>query len=196
MGGHWGPSSPRPSHPLTTLLPWGAPRTFLVILSDTDLAPLLASGLLSDYNPRYLGPCSIDLHLGDTLLVEAMGWDEMMPYDMTIKPYILAPGEFVLAATKERVTMPRDHCGELALRSTAARMGLDHHLAAYIDAGFQGTITLELHNAKRYQGIELRPGMRLCQLIVHRLSSPVTRSYITTGSYQGQTSPRASNGCL
>lgn len=169
-----------------------------MILSDTDIAALLQlhPPLVEGADLNHLGPCSLDLHLGDQLLIEALGWDEMMPYDMSIKPYILAPGEFVLAATKEVINMPPTHCGELALRSTAARMGLDHHLAAYIDAGFQGTITLELHNAKRYQGIELRPGMRVCQLIVHRLSRPVARSYQEVGNYQGQTEPRPSNGNL
>ena len=172
------------------------PLSTVPILSDRDLLPLLNQGLVTPWDEQHLGPCSLDLHLGDQLLIEAMGWEEFMPYDMTIKPYLLAPGEFVLAATKEVVTMRDDHCGEIALRSTAARMGLDHHLAAYVDAGFQGTITLELHNAKRYSGIELRPGMRLAQLIVHRLSSPVQRSYRATGNYNGQTLPRASNGNL
>lgn len=167
-----------------------------MILSDHDLLPLLNQGLVSPWDAQHLGPCSIDLHLGDQLLIEAMGWEDFMPYDMTIKPYILAPGEFVLAATKEVIAMRDDHCGEIALRSTAARMGLDHHLAAYVDAGFQGTITLELHNAKRYSGIELRPGMRLAQLIVHRLSSTAKRPYGTRGNYQGQMLPTPGNGNL
>lgn len=164
-----------------------------MILADNELHVLLNAGLLDNYSMQHVGPCSVDLNLGDEILIELPIVEGMEPWDLRKAPYRLAPGEFILARTSQIISMPEGYAGELALRSTAARLGLDHHLAAYIDSGFHGSITLELHNAKRYQHIELKPEMRIAQLIVHKLSSEPKRSYSKIGNYQNQVRPTPSN---
>ena len=57
------------------------------------------------------------------------------------------PGELVLGATLEAVTVPDDLVGWLDGRSSLARLGLMVHVTAgRIDPGWQGQIVLEFYN--------------------------------------------------
>ncbi len=87
--------------------------------------------------------------------------------------------------------MPNGCAGELCLRSTAARMGLDHSLAGFVDPGFHGTLTVELKNNKQNGSIILHRSQRLFQLVVHRLTLPTLNPYGERGHYQGQSGPTA-----
>src|SRR5690625_7927548 len=61
--------------------------------------------------------------------------------------FVLHPGEFVLAATLEKFTLPNDLAGRLEGKSSLGRLGLlTHSTAGFIDPGFSGHITLELSN--------------------------------------------------
>ena len=63
------------------------------------------------------------------------------------EPFILHPGEFVLASTYEVITLPDDIAGRLEGKSSLGRLGLlTHSTAGFIDPGFSGHITLELSN--------------------------------------------------
>ena len=105
------------------------------------------------------------------------------------KEVMLRPREFCLATTKERVKIPPDLIGQLEGRSSLGRLGLLVHITAgLIDPGFEGQITLEIYNVSEFQ-IVLRPGMRISQLTLMRLSSPAERPYgpARGSKYQGQT---------
>lgn len=117
----------------------------------------------------------------------------------------LEPGVALLATTSERVRIPDnlirlgdweapsgvhvwrqriEACtGELRLKSSAARNGLDHALAGWIDPGFDGTLTLELH---AHRPIELLAGKCYVQLVVATMLAAPARSYQQTGRYVGE----------
>jgi dCTP deaminase len=115
------------------------------------------------------------------------------------EPFILHPGEFVLASTYEVVTLPDDIAGRLEGKSSLGRLGLlTHSTAGFIDPGFSGHVTLELSNVATLP-IKLWPGMKIGQLCLIRLSSPAEHPYGSAqyGSrYQGQRGPTQSKSHL
>lgn len=59
------------------------------------------------------------------------------------EPFVLHPGEFVLGATHELVTLPDDVAARLEGKSSLGRLGLlTHSTAGFIDPGFTGHVTL------------------------------------------------------
>ena len=63
------------------------------------------------------------------------------------RAFMLHPGEFVLGSTAERIKLPDDLVGRLEGKSSLGRLGLlIHSTAGFIDAGWDGHITLELSN--------------------------------------------------
>ncbi len=109
--------------------------------------------------------------------------------------FVLHPGEFVLGATFEVITLPDDVAARLEGKSSLGRLGLlTHSTAGFIDPGFSGHVTLELSNVATLP-ITLWPGMKIGQLCFFRLSSPAEHPYGSEryGSrYQGQRGPTAS----
>ena len=115
------------------------------------------------------------------------------------EPFILHPGEFVLASTYEVITLPDDIAGRLEGKSSLGRLGLlTHSTAGFIDPGFSGHITLELSNVANLP-VKLFPGMKIGQLCLIKLSSPAELPYGSEkyGSrYQGQRGPTPSRSFL
>ena len=159
------------------------------ILPHQELLRLIEAGVI-DSRPEHVGPSSIDLHLADDFWTEAAAWAQVVRPGLGRGPEMrysegvakLAPGAFCLASTRERVTMPYDLTAVVYLRSTAARCGLDHALAVYIDPGFVGAITLELRNSLAVHPMWLYAGDRLAQIVFHR-HEPTDAPY--RGFYQG-----------
>ncbi|KPC74987.1 deoxycytidine triphosphate deaminase, partial [Streptomyces sp. NRRL WC-3753] len=80
------------------------------------------------------------------------------------EPFILHPGEFVLASTYEVISLPDDLASRLEGKSSLGRLGLvTHSTAGFIDPGFSGHVTLELSNLATLP-IKLWPGMKIGQL--------------------------------
>ena len=88
---------------------------------------------------------------------------------------------------------PEDCSAMVLLRSSAARSGYEHSLAGWCDPGFVGQITLELRNNCRFHHLPVGEGMRLCQLVVHKLEAPVAETYDVRGNYQRQMGVTPSN---
>jgi len=111
------------------------------------------------------------------------------------EPFILHPGEFVLGATYEAVTLPDDIAARLEGKSSLGRLGLlTHSTAGFIDPGFSGQVTLELSNMATLP-IKLWPGSKIGQLCFFRLTSPAEHGYGASthqSRYQGQRGPTAS----
>jgi len=144
------------------------------------------------------GPASIDLTLGEHVRLPYEGAvhsidDPLLFSTPRPLPYVLEPGEFALAYTSQVLTLSALCSGMVMARSTAGRCGIAVCTdAGYIDPGFSGQITLELRNNGPVP-FELRPGDRLCQLVLLKLAEAPTRGYGETGRYQGQmgaTEPR------
>lgn len=105
-----------------------------------------------------------------------------------VEGYILEPGEFILAWTRERVMLPVS--GRLAARvegkSSLARCGVGVHITApTIHAGFDGQVQLEMYNHSSLR-MKLLPGMKVCQLIFEMALGTPEKGY--KGIFAGQTS--------
>jgi len=180
-----------------------------VLLSDRDIRAELAAGrvVLEPFDPQMVQPSSVDVRIDKYFRVfENHRYPHIDPAveqpDLTREvepvgdePFILHPGEFVLASTYEVITLPDDVAGRLEGKSSLGRLGLlTHSTAGWIDPGFSGHVTLELSNVATLP-IKLWPGMKVGQLCFFRLSSPAESPYGSAkyGSrYQGQRGPTAS----
>ena len=107
---------------------------------------------------------------------------------------MLQPHEFVLAETLEEFKLPDCIAGQLALKSSRAREGIEHLLAGYIDPGYSGRLTLELQNARSMHPVALWPGMRIAQIVFHRMTMLPSKDYSHTGRYQGDKAVQGSKG--
>ncbi len=180
-----------------------------MILSDGSIRKALESGRIG-IDPLADGsiqPSSIDVRLAASFRVFAnhrypvIDVRQEQP-DLTElldvpdgEPFVLHPGEFVLGATHERITLGDDVVARLEGKSSLARLGLViHSTAGFIDAGFDGDVTLELSNVATLP-ILLYPGMRIAQLAFFELDQPAERPYgagAAGSKYQGQRGPTAS----
>lgn len=158
-----------------------------MILSDISLrAELAAGGLVIDPPPadHAIQPASIDLHLGDEQ--RSVAGHRRQRFGQ----WYLEPNQFLLGHTHESVTIPAHLVGQLNGKSSLGRLGLAIHITAgFIDPGFSGQITLELHNCSLYP-ILLHCGMPIGQLVLMRLTAPAERPYghpELRSHYQGQT---------
>jgi dCTP deaminase len=180
-----------------------------VLLSDGDIRSELASGRvgLDPLDLTMVQPSSVDVRLDRFFrLFDNHKYQHIDPSldqpDLTrlveveaSESFVLHPGEFVLGATFEVVTLPDDIAARLEGKSSLGRLGLlTHSTAGFIDPGFSGHVTLELSNVATLP-ITLWPGMKIGQLCFFRLSSPAEHPYGSEkyGSrYQGQRGPTAS----
>ncbi|MEW9554533.1 dCTP deaminase [Nonomuraea sp. NPDC050783] len=180
-----------------------------MLLSDRDILAEIDAGrlVLEPFDREMLQPSSIDVRLDRFFRVfENHRYPHIDPSveqaDLTRmvepegdEPFILHPGEFVLASTYEVITLPDDLASRLEGKSSLGRLGLlTHSTAGFIDPGFSGHVTLELSNVATLP-IKLWPGMKIGQLCVFRLSSPAEHPYGSAkyGSrYQGQRGPTPS----
>src|SRR3989338_3006629 len=92
-------------------------------------------------------------------------------------PFILEPGAFAIATTKEVLKLPKDILGRLEGKSSLARLGiLVHSTAARFDPGWNGAPVLELGNLGPKPAI-LYSGMPICAFTFERLAAPVSMLY-------------------
>jgi dCTP deaminase len=180
-----------------------------VLLSDRDLVAELKAGQLQlePFEPALVQPSSIDVRLDRwfrvfnnhlyTHIDPAQRQDDLTAVVEVRdgQPFVLHPGEFVLASTLEIITLGNQLAGRLEGKSSLGRLGLlTHSTAGFIDPGFSGHVTLELSNVANLP-ITLWPGMKIGQLCIFRLSSPADHPYgsaVYGSRYQGQRGPTAS----
>jgi dCTP deaminase len=109
--------------------------------------------------------------------------------------FILHPGEFVLGSTLERIGIAADLVARVEGKSSLGRLGLlIHSTAGFIDAGFDGHITLELSNVANLP-ITLYPSMKIGQVSFMTMTTPADRPYglgARGSKYQGQRGPTPS----
>lgn len=184
-----------------------------MLLSDRDIKQGVESGRigLEPYEPGLIQPSSIDVRLDRYFrLFDNHRYPFIDPAEeqpeltrlVTSKPdepFVLHPGEFVLASTFERVTLGDDVAARLEGKSSLGRLGLlTHSTAGFIDPGFTGHVTLELSNVATLP-IKLWPGMKIGQLCFFQLSSAAEHPYgssIYSSRYLGQRGPTASRSFM
>jgi dCTP deaminase len=180
-----------------------------VLLSDRDISRQLDAGRvrLDPFDPKLIQPSSVDVRLDRwfrvfqnhryafidpsqqqedlTELVETTGDDF----------FVLHPGEFVLGATLDAVTLPDDVAARLEGKSSLGRLGLlIHSTAGFVDAGWDGHLTLELSNVATLP-IALYPRMKIGQISFFEMTTPADHPYGSAekgSKYQGQRGPTPS----
>jgi dCTP deaminase len=180
-----------------------------LVLSDRTIRQEIEAGriVFDPYEPQMVQPSSVDVRVDNRFRVFH---NARYPYidvrqemeDLTElvevapdAPFILHPGEFVLGQTLERVRLPDDLVARLEGKSSLGRLGLlIHSTAGFVDAGFEGNLTLELSNVANLP-ITIYQGMPIGQISFMRMDGPVESPYGSreTGSkYQGQAEPTPS----
>ena len=97
--------------------------------------------------------------------------------------FLMKEGQSILASTLEKVTIPPHLCARVEGRSSLARLGLTiHNTAPYIHPGYSDTITLEMHYTGKVPLLLKPKELRICQLILERVSSPPVEPY--PGAYR------------
>lgn len=187
-----------------------------MVLNDTDIKNAIANKEIeiTGHELLYIGPSSVDLHLDNNAMIldedkikksafkqvgdqyfkglkfgdpdskdmftEYNDWDEIVIY----------PGEFYILSTVERIKFADDIVGFVQGRSSIARLGINIHAAGFCDAGFEGTITLEVTNFTKFP-ISIPKGTRIGQMVFARAQSKAEVPYNKKkdSKYNGQSGP-------
>lgn len=170
----------------------------MAILSDKDIKQLIKqeNAVYVKNGPELepdlqVGPSSIDLRLGyefgypKTRQVKCLDTKDMDEYSEMQRSIeadpeegvVVHPGEFILGTTLEHVNIPNNMVARIEGRSSYARLGLIPHAAGgFVDAGFEGQITLEIQNLGNVP-ITIYPEDRICQMAIETMTSEAERPY-------------------
>jgi dCTP deaminase len=154
---------------------------------------------------------TIDFHLGSVLKVfthsglntidtKHTSKEEMESMMQVIElkpgqPFILTENDFVIATTKEKLTIPEDIIGHLHGKSSLARLGIVvHSTAARFDPGWDGCPVLEFGTFLKGKKIVIYEGSPICAFSFEKLSAKTDKSYKDNPfSYSGSRLPEVSN---
>lgn len=180
-----------------------------MILSDKSIREQLGGGgiVIEPFEEGAIQPSSVDLHVDryfrvfrndTTPYIDPKQAQENLTELVEVaegESFILHPGEFVLGSTLERVALGDDLVARLEGKSSLGRLGLlIHSTAGFVDAGWDGHLTLELSNVANLP-IAIYPGMKIGQISFLQMTSAAERPYGSeeTGSkYKGQRGPTPS----
>lgn len=168
------------------------------ILSDFDLRSYIDEKRLvvKPFGENTVRENGLDLRVGNEIAVrnEELGSDFVMdPYDENsvsrayavkkdLKEFVIPRTTQILLSTVEYLELPDNLMGFVELRSTWCRHGISIP-PSIIDAGFKGTITLEVINHGPYP-IKMKPGTRFAHVIFATTLNRVSNAY--AGNYLGQ----------
>jgi len=149
-----------------------------MILSDRTILELVNKGelVIEPFDVELVGPSSMDLRLGNEFLIFERSKIEVIDPRRPLENFtrrifvedgdyfIIHPGEFVLASTLEYIKLPDYIAARIEGRSSLARLGIVvHSTGGFVDAGFEGQLTLEMSNLNIVP-IKLYPRMKVAQL--------------------------------
>ncbi|MCU1367882.1 MAG: deoxycytidine triphosphate deaminase [Ilumatobacteraceae bacterium] len=180
-----------------------------MILSDRTLRDEIAAGriIIEPLDDNCIQPSSIDVKVGNLFRVFRNHTTGIIDVKMDLEDltelvtiaedgvFMLHPGEFVLGSTLERIGVPNNLVARIEGKSSLGRLGLlIHSTAGFIDAGFDGHITLELSNVASLP-ITIYPGMKIGQVSFVQMTTPADNPYgsgARGSKYQGQRGPTPS----
>ena len=181
-----------------------------MVLSDRTIREELAAGriVIDPLGDNCVQPSSVDLHVDryfrlfrnhSMRVIDVREDQEDLTELVTIGDeagaLILHPGEFVLGSTLERVALPDDLVARLEGKSSLGRLGLlIHSTAGFVDAGWDGHLTLELSNVANLP-ITVYPGMKIGQISFLKMPTPADNPYGSAdlgSKYQHQRGPTPS----
>lgn len=169
------------------------------LLSHNKLLELQKQGVIENSLPGHVNSASIDVTLGEFILVEShtpkiISLRNRQPigvHRFSIREFgwTLKPGDFILASSKQVFNLPDWVSGEYKLKSSMARIGLEHMNAGWMDAGWHGSVlTLELKNVSQYHSIVIHEGDLIGQVtFFEHANVPADKSYAVRGRYNNDT---------
>jgi len=150
-----------------------------MILVDWQILDRITRGSIKidPYDPRLVQPNSLDIRLGSHFVWYTRSGTVIDPYnkdsvssgieEVHADSFILNPGQFVLAETLECIGLPDNVVATIEGKSSIARLGVTlHQTGGWIDAGFRGTITLEMANVNS-RPVKVYAGMPIGQLVFY-----------------------------
>ena len=150
-----------------------------MILVDWQILDRIARGSIKidPYDSKLVQPNSLDIRLGNHFVWYTGSSDVIDPYtkdsvssgieEVHADSFILNPGQFVLAETLECIGLPDNIVATIEGKSSIARLGVTlHQTGGWIDAGFRGTITLEMANVNS-RPVKVYAGMPIGQLVFY-----------------------------
>lgn len=174
------------------------------LLNHEQIRQLIEEGVIENASGECINSASLDLRLGRYIMVETMPASQqtfghckivslankealtMTRVDlMETGHFLLRPGQFILAETKEKFNLPLNISSEYKLKSSMARIGLEHLNSGWCDAGWTGSVlTLEFRNLTTFHEIELMMGDKIGQMVFFK-HAPVEMddSYAVRGRY-------------
>lgn len=174
------------------------------LISYNGLCELVERGVIEGVDFKDINAGSLDIHLGDEVMFEeqvTLGHDRtvdfskreglrMSKWNLHERDFLLRPGEFCLAHSREVFNLPNNICAEYKLKSSMARIGLEHMNAGWCDAGWHGSVlTLEFKNMTNYHAHKLVAGMPIGQIVFFECDPvPEDRSYAARGRYNNDKS--------
>lgn len=178
----------------------------MTLLAHQEILQLVETGIIENADPALISSASLDLRLGRYILVETIpphtvetGLSQVIslrqkdPLHMTRVDlqaqdnFRLRPGQLILAETQEKFNLPLWLSSEYKLKSSMARIGLEHLNAGWCDAGWTGSVlTLELRNLTTFHEIELVYGDKIGQMVFFKHNEvEYDNSYAARGRYNG-----------
>jgi dCTP deaminase len=164
-----------------------------MIMSNIEIENAIRKGeiILMPFESENLGPDSIDIRLGNKLLIAKktgkiidpknninMEFDEVY---LDEKPYAIKPGDFVLGSTYEKIGLSRNITAQLEGRSSIGRLGIVVHMTAgLVHAGWgykqPSTLTLEISSVNP-NPVYLYDKMKVAQISFLRHGTPPNIGY-------------------
>ena len=155
-----------------------------MILTDELIVEANSKGwvTIEPFDAKQVQPASYDLRIGP----EAATSSDREKINVRQKGFIeLAPSDFAIVVSEEKICLDNKHTARFGLRSKWARKGLVATTRAQIDPGFEGRLTVGLTNLTSKK-IALSHMEDFLTVEFHRLERPVNETY--SGPYQGRTS--------
>jgi dCTP deaminase len=165
-----------------------------MILVDWQISDRIKHGhiFVDPFDPDLIQPNSLDIRLGDHFVWYLSGDAVIDPYDhasvcaqtesVTAASLVLDPGQFVLAETMEIIGLPDNIVASIEGKSSIARLGVElHQTGGWIDAGFRGSITLEMCNVN-HRPVKLYAGMPIGQLVFYPTERAFAPYNVKTGA--------------
>lgn len=168
-----------------------------MLLSYTEICELIEQGVIKNTSYDHVNSASLDVVIGPDILLEKPSDEPIylsakcpLTMEKGTLPHLMFPGDFILAQSQEIFHLPNNISAEYKLKSSIARIGLEHLNAGWCDAGWNGSVlTLELKNNSSYHIIGLSPGDKIGQLIFFKHTPvPADKSYAVRGRYNGDKS--------
>jgi dCTP deaminase len=150
-----------------------------MILVDWQILDRIERGhiRIDPYDKKFVQPNSLDIRLGRHFVWYRPGEEVIDPYNRDsvvtgveeahAESFVLHPGTFILAETLECIELPDNIVATIEGKSSIARLGITlHQTGGWIDAGFRGTITLEMCNVNT-RPVRIYAGMPIGQLVFY-----------------------------